>query len=129
MEPTFVNWSNHPYENWDSSQLTKAKEYGQLVFIPFPDVPPDSSTVEIILLAMSLVDDFVKKYPDTEQVVTMIQGEMTLLYHLLKLLERKGYRVVAATSKRDIQILPDGRELKSFKFSGFRDYFPTTPNP
>lgn len=129
MEPIFVNWSNHPYETWDVSQLTAAKEHGRLVFIPFPDVPPESSTAEVASLAMSLVDDFVKKYPNAEQVVTMIQGEMTLLYHLLKLFESKGYRVVAATSKRNTQILPDGKELKTFKFVGFRDYFPTTPNP
>ncbi len=129
MDSTFVNWSNHPYEIWDASQLTAAREYGKLDYIPFPDVPPDSSIEDIISLAESLVDEFVKKYPDTEQVVTMIQGEMTLLYHLLKLLENKGYRVVAATSQRDNQLLPDGKELKTFKFSGFRDYFSRTPNP
>ena len=119
----FVNWSNHPYDTWDSAQLAAAKEFGLLEYVPFPDVPPSSTTHEIISLANALVEDFIKKYPDPQSVVTMVQGEMTLLYHLLKQLEVKGYRVVAATSRRDTVLLPDGKELKTFKFNGFRDYF------
>ena len=122
----FVNWSNHPYDTWDPNQLTAAKELGTLEFLPFPEVTPASSAQDVEKMANNLIDSFSKKYPHPESVVTMIQGEMTLLYHLLKLLENKQYRVVAATSERIIERLPDGRELKTFKFCRFRDYFVTT---
>lgn len=123
MSTVFVNWSNHPYDTWDSSQLDAAKDFGRLDYLPFPDVPPDSTKDDIIALADTLVDGFTRKYPEPESVVTMLQGEMSLLYHLLKRLENKGYHAVAATSKRDNTILPDGQELKTFKFNAFRYYF------
>ena len=119
----FVNWSNHPFEKWDKAQLEAARALGDLVYIPFPDVAPTGSTAEIIERAKACVQELLGRYPDPDSVVIMVQGEMTLLYHILKLLERAGYRVVAATSDRDVQVLPDGKELKTFKFRAFRDYF------
>ena len=121
--PVFVNWSNHPYETWETEQLSAAKSLGRLDYLPFPEVPPCSTTEDIIRQANSLIDDFTAKYPEPGDVVTMVQGEMTLLYHLLKLLESKGYRAVAATSRRDTVRLQDGSEIKTFKFDRFRDYY------
>lgn len=119
----FVNWSNHPFNSWDAQQLEAAKAFGELVYRPFSDVSPTCSAAEIISLAELQVNDFSIQFPDKQNVVIMLQGEMTLLYHLLKLLEIQGYRVVAATSERDVIHTPDGKEIKSFRFAGFRDYF------
>ena len=119
----FINWSNHPFEKWDPLQFDAAKALGHPVFIPFPNVEPDSSIEEIVEQAHRCVQELMELYSDPKTTIIMVQGEMTLLYHILKLLEQGGYRVVAATSERDVKQLPDGTELKSFHFVAFRDYF------
>ena len=72
--------------------------------------------------------DFIVRFPNKQETVVMVQGEMTLLYQLLRRLEGHGYRAVAASSIRDVRINADGSETKFFKFHRFRDYFlPASP--
>ena len=121
---TFINWSNHPYERWSSKQLEVARSLGELMYIEFPKILPEDSPISIKEQAESSVVEIIEKYDNPNDVVIMLQGEMTFLYHALKLFEQKGYRVVAATTKKlPPKFTPDGKEIKEFEFVGFRDYF------
>lgn len=120
---TFINWSSHPSSEWSKEQLTAALEFGEIIDVPFPAVKPEDNIREVSKLADELLDSFYERFPDTTQVTVMVQGEMTLLYHILKRMERSGYRAIAATTKRDVIVNPDGSETKRFIFCHFRDYF------
>ena len=119
----FVNWSNHPSSSWSEEQYAAASALGEVVDIPFPNIPPDSDIQEVDSLARSGVESILAAYPDKKRTVIHIQGEMTFLYRALLLLEKEGYRAVASTSERQVTIASTGEKVVRFDFSGFRDYF------
>lgn len=124
----FINWSNHPSSSWQEPQRKSAEALGRIVDISFPEVDPKVDIESISKLADSLMGDFIVRFPNKKETVVMVQGEMTLLYQLLRRLEGHGYRAVAASSIRDVRINADGSETKFFKFHRFRDYFlPASP--
>lgn len=36
----FVNFTNHPSGSWGAAQRRAAQVYGEILDLPFPDVPP-----------------------------------------------------------------------------------------
>lgn len=119
----FVNWSNHPSSSWSDEQYAAASALGEVVDIPFPNIPPDFDIRVIDSLARRGVESISAAYPDRKGTVIHVQGEMTFLYRALLLLEKEGYRAVASTSERQVSFTPDGEKVVRFDFSGFRDYF------
>lgn len=121
---TFINFTNHPFDSWSEMQKDAARSLGKVIDIPFPVVRPEDDIFAIEEIAKNIANDIKLQYPNPEEVTVMIQGEMTLLYQLLKILERYGYRSVAATTqKRDVIVNSDGTETRNFEFYGFRDYY------
>ena len=47
----FVNFTNHPSGSWSAAQRRAAQVYGEILDLPFPDVPPTLSTAEVAALA------------------------------------------------------------------------------
>ena len=43
----FINLSNHPFATWSPSQLSAAREYGELQEIAFPNIDPELSKVYV----------------------------------------------------------------------------------
>ena len=41
----FVNFTNHPSGSWGAAQRRAAQVYGEILDLPFPDVPPALSVV------------------------------------------------------------------------------------
>jgi len=118
----FINISNHASSGWSEQQLKKAKEYGEVIDIPFPEVNPRADSDEINRQVEELYGQ-VMKYQDP---VVMVQGEFVLTFRLVTKLLAAGLRVVAACSERNTveEIDEEGNTVKKirFEFVGFKEY-------
>ena len=113
----FINFTNHPSEKWGDKQLSAAKEYGDVVDIPFPEVSPAATKEEIYDLALKCVNKIVELRP----AAVLCQGEFTLCYSVITGLKEKGIKVMAACSRRMVQDTENGK-ITVFVFEGFREY-------
>ena len=131
-----LNLSNHPvegvwnsrtgkYENeWTAEQIAAAeREFGEIVFEQFPMIPPEYSGKEVYVL----VEDSFRTCkeilgPPKDGDAVMLSGEIVFCSMLSRLLLDAGYRVVCATTRREVIDLGGGRIEKKFKFIRFRDY-------
>lgn len=118
----FVNYTNHPCIKWSKEQRDSALEYGEIVDIPFPNVGPHLSCGEVYSLAYSES----KKIADLKPSMVLVQGEMTLVFALVRQLLVRGVDCVAATTERVVRETqnPDGTTSKTatFQFVNFREY-------
>ena len=46
----FINISNHPSSDWGTEQISKAKEYGEIVDVTFPEIDPTWNQFKILEL-------------------------------------------------------------------------------
>ena len=113
----FINFSNHPSDKWDNSQREAALEYGEIIDIPFPNVDPDFSELDIDLLS----DKYVREITEYDPAAVMCQGEFTLCFSLAQKLQALGITVLSACSKRDV-VEKDGKKISVFRFVKFREY-------
>lgn len=118
----FINFTNHPSTKWDEKQLLEAYKYGEIKDIAFPSISPMMDNQEIEKLAL----DYYKKIISYNPKAVLVQGEMTLCYHVVDLLKQSNIKVLCACSKRVSKeiIDSDGRTIKQsvFKFVQFREY-------
>lgn len=121
---SFVNYSNHVSTRWSSAQLEAAKAYGDVIDIPFAQVSPSATKAEVDALAVEEVQKILEVAPS----VVMVQGEMTLVYNVVRRLENEGIKCVAACTRRrtdeEVQKLAAAGLTKEgmFEFMGFREY-------
>lgn len=116
-----INFSNHPSSLWEQEQLEAAKEYGEVIDIPFPSVDPDANDEEI----QQLADHYVHKlltFSSKQHITVHIMGEMTFTYKVVSQLKELGIECIASTTERDAEILNDGRKISDFQFVRFRKY-------
>ena len=128
----FINISNHPSSKWSSRQLEAAKALADVIIdVPFPNVPADASISDVKGMAEELAINKVWPYINdykVEHLTILLQGEMTLVAALLRILQipGNGINVVAACSERNSveTVNPDGSTTKTavFKFVQFRSY-------
>lgn len=120
----FVNLSNHPSAIWDEAQRKAAEEYGRILDIPFPSIPPEwdaHDVEELVRIYVAKIDDLIGK--GEENSVIHVVGEIVFTFQLVTVLLNKGYRVVASTTERSTKFV--GKEKRSvFKFVDFRFYMP-----
>ena len=118
----FVNLTNHPSCFWKEEQRKAAGRYGEIVDLPFPNVPPDIKTGEIAETARQLVDRLVQMNPSA----VLCQGEYTLTHSVVTRLQKKGIPCLAGISERLVRETTDesGNTVKEsiFVFCGFREY-------
>lgn len=121
---SFVNYSNHNSARWNDAQLEAARAYGEVVDIPFAQVSPSATKAEVDALAEVEVQKILEATPS----VVMVQGEMTLVYNVVRRLEGRGIKCVAACTRRrtdeEVQRLAAAGLTKEgmFEFMGFREY-------
>lgn len=121
---SFVNFTNHMSSKWAPSQVAAAKEYGDIIDIPFPAVDPLATKEEISVLAEKSVQDILEQHP----TVVMAQGEFTLTFVVVKKLQQKGVKCVVACTRRrtdeEVQQLAAAGLTREgmFAFMGFREY-------
>lgn len=121
---TFFNLTNHPSAKWSDEQKASALLMvggdGEIVDIPFPNIPPEATGREVRKTAF----DYLVKYfdgADTESVV-LVQGEMVFTFNMVNLLQTERIRCVAATTERIVEERPNGEKVSVFKFVKFRKY-------
>lgn len=117
-----LNLSNHPSPSWDSHQSQTAREqFGEVVDMPFPPINPTATTEEIHQLAQQYAETIIQQYSQ-ENLVVHLMGELCFSFALLKLLQEKGIRVVASTTKREVKEMENQQKVVSFSFVKFREY-------
>ena len=118
----FINLSNHPSEKWDTKQKEAAALYGEVVDLPFPQIPADADEQYVDELSTTYCD-FVLEH---DHPVVMVQGEFTFTYLVIKKLKEHGIAVITSCSERQTKEWVDetGRQIKQnvFEFVRFRRY-------
>lgn len=117
----FVNFSNHPMDRWGEEQLAAARSYGETAEAPFPAVPSMATEEEIRVLAQKSVEKIMQFAPD----VVMCQGEFTVAFEVVRLLQKRGVTCVSACSERQtVESIQDGviKKESIFVFRKFRRY-------
>lgn len=120
----FINISNHPSSDWGSEQMAKAKEYGDVIDFPFPEIDPTWDQYKIFDLSKEYLSE-IKQLAKTRnsQVVVHLMGEYSFCYNLANLLRDEGIDVLVSTSERHSIINDDGSKTIHFNFVQFRKYF------
>lgn len=120
----FINFSNHPHDNWDVAQKNAAAEYGEIQDVPFPAIEASASEEDITNLAKEYASK-IKGFLGPGSAV-MAQGEFTLTYAVINLLKQDGIKVVSACSERNVveSVDENGNTIRKsvFSFIRFREY-------
>lgn len=118
----FVNFTNHPFENWSDEQKKAAQEIGgEIKDLPFPAISPDMSGDQLTELASAYVEKIVELSPSC----VLCQGESVFSALMAFILTSKKIKTVSAVSERSVlEYQDDGRTVKRsiFNFRGFREY-------
>jgi len=121
-----INLSNHPSETWSSAQLEAAtQEFGLVQDIPFPTIPPDMSSSEVVMLAEQYAKKVISILPSEVQPpdAVHIMGELTFGYAIVAILQKQTIRCIASTTERNVEVLADNTRTVRFEFKRFREYF------
>ena len=119
----FINYTNHPSSFWPKEQIQAAEKYGDIIDITFPAVSPQANEMEI----HDLINEQIEKLLAFNPAAVLCQGEFTLAFGIVSGLKKKGIKVLAACSSRQvlesIDAIDDQRQKRiSFKFVRFREY-------
>lgn len=120
----FVNFSNHPSENWSNEQISAAKRIvsgGSIVDIVFPQVSGDADESEISRTA----DKYAKEIISLNPSAVMCQGEFGICLDVVTTLKNNGIKVLYSCSERKtVETVIENRTEKTsvFKFVRFREY-------
>ena len=121
MSDLFINLSNHPSSMWGEKQKKAARGFGEIVDIPFPQVPASASETEITALA----DKYFEKVRALAPACVMCAGEFCLCYKLFSRFIDAGIKTVTACSERVAveKTAADGTTHKevTFDFVQFRE--------
>ena len=118
--PIFLNCSNHPSHGWSAEQRAAAETLadGEIIDFTFPQVPPDAPSEDVSELAQSTIEAI----ETHNAAVVHIAGELTLCFAMIAALQRRGARVVCATTTRNTHVNPDGSKTSRFEFVSWREY-------
>lgn len=117
----FINHTNHSSKYWSDEQLVAARQYGNVIDMPFPRIDPLASTKDIAQLAQDYAGRIIALHP----TAVLCQGEFIYCHVLVERLLAVGITVLAATSERVVEeSYHDGINEKTvnFRFAQFREY-------
>jgi hypothetical protein len=117
--PMLVNLSNHPSGFWSEEQLAAARQFGDIVDVPFPNIDPSSSSSTVHSIADKAAGDITAM---AEDIVVHVMGEMTFTYAVVSRLKALGIHCIASTTERKTTFNPDGTKVSEFQFVKFREY-------
>ena len=122
MNKIFVNHTNHAASNWSAEQRAAAETFGEIVDVPFPEIPPQADESAVAELAAENLREILKLRP----AAVLCQGEFNYTFALVTALKEKNIPVLAATSERISSeiVQPDGssKKVSVFRFVRFRRY-------
>jgi hypothetical protein len=121
----FINVSNHPASRWSQDQIEAAQVLGgDIRDFPFPNVPADASSADVLDLSRDLVEDIFYEIGAGQGDVVMVQGEFSLTIATVERLRSYGIQCVVACSEREVvETVVDGETKKTsvFRFRRFRE--------
>ena len=118
-----INLSNHPVENWSAEQKMAATlQFGKIVDLSFPQIPPDWDTDKILQLANEYFHKC-KQRLETEKLPCAVHlaGEPVFCFILAQLLLKANICCVNSTTER-IAVEENGMKVSEFRFKRFREY-------
>jgi len=119
-----INLSNHAQKFWSEKQKRAARQYGNIVDVPFPAVDPHADLAAIRKLAQEYAQrcrQILAAATDAKHAIH-IMGEMTFVYQFIRQMHREVL-CLAATGVRDVKDeFPDGGKISYFQFVQFRPY-------
>ena len=119
----FINLSNHDSARWGNEQRMAAAQYGDIVDIPFPAVPPDGTAAEVVALAQNYINKIFQQLSNAKQPSAVhVMGEMTFTFMVVTRLKELGIKCIASTTERKTTYNPDGTKVSEFQFVKFREY-------
>ena len=118
----FINFTNHRLSVWSAEQVRQAREYGEIIDMPFPSISPCMSDEELLSLAESYTEQIISYEPSC----VLCQGESVFATLMVTMLMKRNIPVVAAASTRKVTetVTEDGKTIKNavFEFECFRKY-------
>ncbi|MDO4324666.1 MAG: hypothetical protein Q4E24_01310 [bacterium] len=117
----FVNFTNHPKDNWTREQIEASVCYGEIVDVPFPEVSPESTLEQVRQEAEVYAEKIMQYRPQ----FVLCQGEFCMTYHVVQILKEKGIHVGAACSERKVTETTTESETKKtvlYQFVQYREY-------
>ncbi len=120
-----INITNHPKDNWTKNQTEIAeKTYGKIYELPFPNILPELTTLEIIQLAKKYAEKVKQILSEniSKNNAVHVMGEFCFVYHLVRILKDNQIDVVASVSERIVVNEKNGIKTSKFDFYGFREY-------
>lgn len=122
MEKIFFNHTNHPSDKWSAEQKLAAENFGKVIDMPFPEIPPDFNTAEVREMVIKNLNEILKFEP----AAVLCQGEFNYTVAMVEELKKRNIEVMAATSERIVSAIQekDGstKRVSIFKFVRFRQY-------
>ncbi len=119
-----INFTNHPSQQWKTTQLSTAvKQFGKVSDMSFPAIDPEWDDKKIRQLAENYHEKIIQKINDKQKDAVLIMGEHTFSFALICKLQKAGIFCYATTSHR---IVTEEEKIKmsTFKFERFRKYPP-----
>ena len=117
MKRVFINFTNHVSELWSEKQKAAAERYGSIVDVPFPNVSPQCDREHIGRMAEEIIQELSSMNP----AAVLCQGEFCLAYQVIKGLQEKGIKVLAACSERNT-IETGNQKRVTFEFVQYREF-------
>lgn len=117
----FINLSNHPFDKWDEKQQNAARQFGEIRDMPFPAIPANATTSEVVAMAKEKDDEILALAKDFD-ITVHIMGELSFSFDLVNMLKSDGIHCVVSTSDRIVKDLGNGKKVVQFNFVMFRDY-------
>lgn len=123
----FINYSNHPSDRWSEEQITAAEtEFGRVKDLPFPNVEVAFTKEDIHDLAVKETGKILSLLAESHgENAVMCQGEFTLCFSVVSMLQKAGVKAVSAVTERITEEMTEnGVNVKKsiFRFAGFREY-------
>lgn len=121
----FINYTNHPSENWSEKQKHQALQYGNIVDIPFPVISADMGKDDIYELAGRECENILCQLAGQSDSAVLCQGEFNFTFLMVRFLQKENITVLSAVSERKVrESSQNGVTIKEaeFDFQGFREY-------
>ncbi len=126
----FINYTNHPSNNWSQEQKRAAGQYGEILDFRFPDISVLDTEEDLDRLAAKEGERILAALGNEPSAV-LCQGEFTFTYRMVDYFRNavrdgRQFVVLGAVSEREVQEIYQDDETRKqvvFKFRRFRRFF------
>jgi hypothetical protein len=114
----FINFSSYPSNRWEEKKLEAAKQFGEIIDIPFPSIPDGKTIREIEDMAKAKEKEILEMAAGNDTTI-LVTGEPVYTFSLLRLLKADGIRCVVSSAKEVVKDLGNGEKIGQIKFLRF----------